>query len=262
MTEPQVKRPVGRPPKAVTEANKRAREEAKATGTLKVNTPGKPGARRRVPVEDEPATPDAPVQVGNGKRDAITMDELLGGLPPTTLARIFGLTNDRARERLVAAKPAAHVGGRPVYRIRDVARLFVKPNADDIALVIAKTSARDLPPQLQKDFWAAQEARQKYEERAGKLWRSEVVSDAFMETFKTIRMTMNLMADAVERETALDAKQRATIIAITDDLLAELSRKLIENPVFREMHHARTTDDLADSEIELERVEDEFDHDL
>lgn len=253
MTEP-VKRGPGRPPKAETEAKRKARAEAIAAGTLKVSKPGDPGVRTRKPVD-----PAEGVKVSNGMRDAVTMDELLGGLPTTHIARIFGVTNDRARERLVAATPAALVGGRPVYRIRDVARLFIKPNADDIAMVIAKTSARDLPPQLQKDFWAAQEARQKYEERAGKLWRAEVVSEAFMEAFKTIRMTMNLMADAVERETELSAKQRATIIAITDDLLAELSRNLIENPKFREMHNSRVTDDLADSEIEMEPVLDDDD---
>lgn len=247
MSEP-VKRGRGRPPKAETEAKRKLIAEAAEAGVLKVTPEGGNGKHVR-----------REVKVGNAMRDAITMDELLGGLPATTLARIFGLTNDRARERLVAAKPAATVANRPVYRIRDVARLFVKPNADDIAMVIAKTSARDLPPQLQKDFWAAQEARQKYEERAGKLWRSEVVSDAFMEAFKTIRMTMNLMADAVERETELSAKQRATIIAITDDLLADLSRNLIENPKFKELHNSRTTDDLADSEIDMDPVVDDYD---
>lgn len=248
-----VKRTVGRPPKAVTEAKKKAVAEAKESGTLKVSAPGDNGKPKYVPIDS------AAENIGNKKRDAITMDELLGGLPATTIARIFGVGNDKARERLIAATPAATVGGRPVYKIRDVARLFIKPNADDIAMVIAKTSARDLPPQLQKDFWAAQEARQKYEERAGKLWRSEVVSDAFMEAFKTIRMTMNLMADSVERETELSAKQRALVIGITDDLLAELSRNLIENPKFREMHNTRVTDDLADSEIEMEQVVDDYD---
>ena len=256
------KRPVGRPPKAVTEERKRKAKEALESGTLKVTAPGSVGRAKTVPLDDEAAEQ---LRVSPTKRDAITMDELLGGLPATTLARVFGLTNDRARERLVAAKPSAMVGGRPVYRIRDVARLFVKPNADDIAMVIAKTSARDLPPQLQKDFWAAQEARQKYEERAGNLWRSEVVAEAFMEVFKTIRMTMNLMADAVERETDLSPKQRGIVIGITDDLLAEVSRKLLENPAFANMKNSLETDDLADGEIDLERVESDeggFDFDL
>lgn len=159
-----VKRPRGRPPKAVTEARRAEANIAKKEGTLKVHTDGDTGKHRRTEIDPEAAAQNI------GKRDAITMDELLGGLPATTLARVFGLTNDRARERLVAATPAAMVGGRPVYKIRDVARLFVKPNAEDIAMVISKTSAKDLPPQLQKDFWAAQAARQQYEERAGQLW--------------------------------------------------------------------------------------------
>lgn len=252
MTE-AVKRTVGRPPKAVTEAKKKAVAEAKESGTLKVSAPGDNGKPKYVPIDS------AAENIGNKKRDAITMDELLGGLPATTIARIFGVGNDKARERLIAANPAATVGGRPVYKIRDVARLFIKPNADDIAMVIAKTSARDLPPQLQKDFWAAQEARQKYEERAGKLWRSEVIQEAFMEVFKTIRMTMNLMADSVERETELSGKQRALVIAITDDLLAELSRKLLDNPKFSELRNSLETDEISSQEIEMEPVVDDYD---
>lgn len=247
MTE-EVKRRVGRPPKEQTDAKRQAIAAAKAAGTLKVSEPGGNGRPKVRSVEEN-----------NAKRDAITMDELLGGLPATTLARIFGLTNDRARERLVAATPSAMIGGRAVYRIRDVARLFVKPNADDLAMVIAKTSARDLPPQLQKDFWAAQEARQKYEERAGKLWRSEVIQDAFMEVFKTIRMTMNLMADSVERETELSGKQRAIVIGITDDLLAELSRKLLENPDFAKLRNSLETDGLSAEEFDMEQVLDDLD---
>lgn len=250
MTEP-VKRKPGRPKKVQDPT-----EVAKLVEAAQARTAS---GRKIRDYEDDPG------RGKNNQRDAISIDELLAGVAPTMIARIFGTGYDKARERLIHAKPSATLGGRPIYRIRDVARLFVKPTADDIAQVIAKTNAKDLPPQLQKDFWAAQTARQKYEEEAGQLWRAEVVAEAFMETFKIIRMTANLMADAVERETELTGKQRGIIISITDDMLAELSRKLLEHPKFREMQNSLQMDGIGgDEEIDMEKTEggDDFDFDL
>ena len=70
--------------------------------------------------------------------------------------------------------------------------------------------------------------QQKWEENAGDLWRTTQVRDALGDTFQTIKFTMQLWVDSLERQTTLTNDQREIIVAMVDALQNEVYTSLVE----------------------------------
>lgn len=118
--------------------------------------------------------------------------------------------------------------GYPIYKLSEAAAYLVPPKAQDIEQAIKRMNPKDLPAALQKEYWAAQHARLKFEEDQGDLWRTSDVVATLSEVFKTARMSILLMRDQVERNTTLTDKQRDTIQTLIDSTLNDLAESLVE----------------------------------
>jgi len=84
----------------------------------------------------------------------------------------------------------------------------------------------DLPPMLRKEFWTGQNARLKFEKDQGELWDTQTVVEYVSEAFKTIRMSLLLLSDGVERDTVLSDVQRDTIKNLIDSTLEDIRERL------------------------------------
>jgi hypothetical protein len=138
------------------------------------------------------------------------------------LAKIFKMDARDVKAKLHGT-PVRSVGdrrGHPIFAIRDVAPYLVAPPYD-IDEFIQKMTISDLPTILRKEYWAGMRSRQLYEKEAAELWPTSRVVDMVSSLFKTLRLSLLLSREAVERETELSVRQRAIIARIIDNTLEE-----------------------------------------
>ena len=150
------------------------------------------------------------------------------GATMTDLRYMFGLKHGEVRIKLASLKPCGERSGFPIYKIRDAARLLVPP-ADDAEQVarILRMAHTELPNTLRKEFWQAETSRQKFQREAGDLWATSEIVEFVGGAFKTLRLSLQLLADAVEREGTLTDTQRLTIQRLVDATLDDMRERMI-----------------------------------
>ena len=149
-------------------------------------------------------------------------DEVLatGQATMSQLGTLFSV-DPKSLPRKLLGLPVFRRGPLVLYNVGEAAGRIVKPSYE-IENFIKRMHHSDLPPMLGKEFWNAQKARQSYEEAQGDLWRTEAVVSAFAELFSTLRMTLLLIADSLERETSLTDQQRAIVRGQIDGAIKEM----------------------------------------
>lgn len=149
------------------------------------------------------------------------------------LAGAFRMDRRKVRAKLAPVKPIGQhktpTGTRPVYDLRE-ASAYLSPNIEQIHEAIRNMSASDLPPGLQTDVWDARLKEMKWREQAGELYRAEDVREVFADVFKTIKTTMQLWADALERNGDLPPALRGKIVEMADSLQDQIHSELMKMP--------------------------------
>lgn len=165
--------------------------------------------------------------------DSKVMDEetkglLFEGASISQLGKLFGMDNRTVQSKITGIEPCGRRAGHPIYAVKDAAPFLVETqlDVDDIEQVITyvrKLNHTNLPKMLTKEFWAAMTAKQKFEENAGDLWRTDKVSEVFADLVKAIRIPLVLAHDTIANEMELSDGQRRALTHIIDGLLEELS---------------------------------------
>lgn len=153
---------------------------------------------------------------------------LTTGLTITALSRLFRMDKKTVGDLLVGLEPSGEVSGFPIYHIASAASRLVAPSDEQVTALIKKMNPSKLPVKLRKEFWDSALSRQKYEENAGDLWRTVDVQELLIDVFKTMRTQIMLFSDTVDREVNLTNAQRCLIQEMSDDLLQQVSKALIE----------------------------------
>jgi len=137
------------------------------------------------------------------------------------LCRIFKMDRRDLVAKLAGrVDPIGKRGEREVYRIRDVAPYLVKvPMTFDFDDYFARLSSADLPPAVNKDFWAAKRAHLAFLREKGEVVPLKDVATAFSMVFKGFRTSALLFRDALERNTVLTDPQRKMLNNMIDTLL-------------------------------------------
>jgi hypothetical protein len=133
------------------------------------------------------------------------------------------------RDSLAQVPPSGKRGQSDLYSIKDAAKVLIRNDETDAEQVrrILKTHHTDLPKMLSKEFWLAETHRQRYMVAAGQLWPTTKVVEWLADAYKTIRLSLMLMADTVERQETLTNTQRKTIIEMIDATLNDAAERLI-----------------------------------
>jgi hypothetical protein len=174
--------------------------------------------------------PSRPDLVGKESQDGFEIDirHNLNGVTISWLTTMFRMDRNTVRKRLAGCPEIRRGSGdTPVFDLAQAAAYLVKPKID-IREWVKSLRPADLPPYLQSEFWDAQNKRQKWEENAGDLWRTNAVIEAFADTFKLIKETMQQWTDNIERREGLTSEQRAILMQMNDGLQDELYQKLVE----------------------------------
>jgi len=155
--------------------------------------------------------------------------DVAGGVTVTFLMEVFGMDRRDVNRRL---KDCPVMGSRHkdtkrnLYDLATAAQYLVKPvfNPEEYLKTMRPS---ELPAHLQDSFWSAMNKRQKWEENAAELWRTEDVMVLFGEVFLLIKGTMQLWAENMQRSTGLGAEQKKFLQASVDGLQKEIHEKLV-----------------------------------
>lgn len=167
------------------------------------------------------------------------MSDLGNGVTITDLAEMFGYDRKEIRKRIGDMPPYRTVGARELYRVKDVAGRLTKfdDSMTDVVRQILATHHTDLPKMLSKEFWYGQNQRTRFLRDTGDLWDTAAIVELASEVFKTLRLSLTLAADAVERETGLTERQRG----IVENIIREALNETREQLVVRLSHLRRTS---------------------
>lgn len=158
-------------------------------------------------------------------QDEETKSMLYEGASIVQLSTLFRMDKKDIVKRLMGVAPCGKRGAYPIYNVKEAARSLVEPRYS-IETYIEKMSHLDLPPLLRKEFWSAMRSRQLFEKESGDLWTTETIINHLSEVFKTLKTSILLMADAVERETELSERQRQIIQNLIDGALTDLHESI------------------------------------
>lgn len=180
-------------------------------------------------------------------------DAAIGGVTVGFLAQVFGLNHSMVKRKLVncPVKARRSRGTTQVQHLYDlkVAASYLVEARIDPEDIIKSLRKEDLPPSISTAYWDAQLKRQKWEEQAGMLWRTEMISGVIGSMFQTIKFTIQLWADTIERQAGLTEDQRELLNGLTDELQQQMFDSLRENAKER-----MSQPQLAELEGMLERA--------
>ena len=176
-----------------------------------------------------------------------------GGATMTQICEMFRMDSRDVKNKLNGqVKPIGTRRGNPTFSIKEVAPYLVSPPYD-IDEFIQRMSIADLPPLLRKEYWAGLRSRQLYEKEAAELWPTSAVVDTVSSLFKTLRMSLLLTREGVERETELTERQRQIITRIIDNALEDAYAATISK-FSQEKSNAGRSEVLDDEDADPEEL--------
>jgi len=191
---------------------------------------------------------DAPRGRGRKGRSADHLSAMFDGCSIGELARIFGKDKRTISEKIRGCKSSGMRDGFPIFHIAEAARYLIDPLVD-VEAYIKQLRPNDLPPFLLKEFWAGQLAKQKFDLNDSNLWPTTDVMTVLADVFKKLKTGILLFADTIEAKTDLTDKQRALITELSDGLLVELHRTLVQGDIDQDAKLKRNkNEDLLDVE--------------
>lgn len=212
---------------------------------------------RRRDIEDlvgsVPPEEDAPEdKLSFSSVDAFLINQ---GVSVQWLAKAFRMTRHAVEQKLASCRPIARgTHGNPLYDLPEAASYLVDPKID-INAYLKNIKPEKLPEKLRESVWNSMLKRQRWEEKAGHLWRTETVMTRFAETLANVRQQLQQIPDKVERLTGLSIEQYKIIRNTIDQVQEEIYQEVIA------LNKGRFTGNQLNSENIVDDDDDELDDD-
>ena len=148
------------------------------------------------------------------------------GVNVSWLCTAFGLSRRTVINRMAGVRPI-RLGARhaPIYNIGEAAARLVKAEINYVD-ALKNMRPQDLPPMLQAVFWDAMIKKLDWEKKAKHLWHTSDVLDVLTDLFGTIRVTMQLWPEELEKAHKLSDAQLQFIRDQVDALQGTLYEKM------------------------------------
>lgn len=167
----------------------------------------------------------------NDSPESIFVDPLNRGVSVGWLAQVFSMDITTVKRKLAncPVKTQRRRGEKQqvsLYDLKTAAAFLVTP-AFSTAEYMRAVRRNELPAALQQAVWDALLKRQRWEENAGQLWRTDKIREVLGSTFQTIKFTMQLWVDSVEQQSELSDEHRQLIIGLVDTLQQDIYDALV-----------------------------------
>jgi hypothetical protein len=160
---------------------------------------------------------------------------LYEGANISQLCVLFKCDDRTLKERMHGLGPVGKRSNAPIYSVAEVAARMGRLTEEQVDARIRRMNHADLPKALTKEFWAGLRSKQEYELRAGDLWPTDKVISEVGEMVKLLKMELDLLTDAIERQTEMTAKQRDLAQSLVEgakqNMLKRLREKFAVRPV-------------------------------
>jgi len=198
---------------------------------------------------DEEHSPQPGDKINDGRSlGEMDIRSVLKGVSVAWLSQVFRMDPATVKRKLVDCPTLGRARNTWVYDIVQATQYLVKPKVD-VAQWVKTLRPADLPAYLQSEFWEAQNKRQKWEENAGELWRTEKVVETFAEVFKLIKDTTNLWIDGLEREKGVTVEQRAFLTKEIDSLNNQIHESMNQLAAERKTTNVKAELDNIEGEV-------------
>lgn len=181
------------------------------------------------PPEDEPDDVEEEDEAPSAKLSlkSFDMHKIGQGVSVQWLARGFRMTRAAVEKKLIHIRPVGYgQHGNPLYDLPEAASYLVKPQLD-LKKYLETVKPDALPERLREAVWNSKLKRQRWEEKAQHLWRTETVMSRFAEVLANVRQQLQLIPDRVERMTGLDIAQYKIIRNIIDEVQEEIYQEIL-----------------------------------
>lgn len=150
----------------------------------------------------------------------------VGGVTVPWLMKAFRMGRATVERKLGGLEPVGYGRHRtPLYDLPEAASYLVKPR-HDLHKLLREMKPEDMPERLREAYWGAKLRQQKWEEKAGHLWPTPAVMDLFSNVLTELRMRLQLVPEAIEREAGLDLEQIAATRMVVDSIQDEIHKAL------------------------------------
>ena len=194
--------------------------------------------------ETEDDVANEPIVIG----ESPDITQIFRGVTVTWLMQAFRMDRSTVKKRMANCQPLKYGKGNvPIYDFVQACEYLVKPKVD-LDEYLKRLKPEDLPLDLRKEYWEAQLKKQRWEEKAGQLWRTEDVIEVYSEALKHIKTSTQVWASNLDRKTGLSTEQYDLLISMTDRLLSDMHQRLLE------MQSHKTTPNSLDGAEDPEDV--------
>lgn len=173
------------------------------------------------------------------------------GVTATWLGTVFHMDYRTVTHRLKDCPPLTRQkGGKALlYDLGVAAGYLIKPRFK-VEEYLKTMKVEELPTKLQEGYWAAALKRQKWEETAGLLWRTEQVTQRFSETFLMIANAMRVWIDDMESVMDMTPDQRKALDSRVSELQEAIKVEIEKMPKVTRPQRAEMQDSAPEGPIE------------
>lgn len=153
---------------------------------------------------------------------------IAGGVSVAWLMKAFRMGRAKVERKLIGCQPiGTGKHGVPLYDLPDAASYLVNPRIQ-LKDYLKEIKPEELPERLRETFWNAMLKQQRWEEKAGNLWRTDKVLSVFSEVLQEIRTRLQLIPEDIERAAGLSDKQHRAVTEIVDSVQDEIHKWIVD----------------------------------
>lgn len=168
---------------------------------------------------------------GNGT--FVQASQLMQPVTRAFLTEVTRLDENVVRRRLTHCPRLGKNGQRDLYDFMTAVAYLVDPKVD-IEQYIKTVNPKNLPTQLNKDYWDARSRRLKYLLAAGEAWHTEDVVEVFGTVFMTIKDRLQLITETMRDRAKLTDEQAKRFSEMIDGLQDDLYTAMVTMPKDRQ----------------------------
>lgn len=150
------------------------------------------------------------------------------GVTVSFLMEAFRLSRYKVEKALRRIRPTGYDRhSSALYDLAEAAACLVEPNFD-VTDYLDRLKPEQLPEKMREGYWNAKLKQLRFEERAGQLWRTELVFSIYSEILQDIRTKLRILPDTIDRTVGLSNAQVTKVTRIVDKLQEDIHKHILD----------------------------------